>query len=120
MASTNLVLELSIILTVLMGWRFTLAEFAGAPVMVAILVLLFRAFLSRRLLQQARDQADKGVAGRMEGHAEMDMSLSGEDSIVARILSPKSFTAISHTFVMDWASVWLDIAGGLLIAGAIG
>src|SRR5207302_5839511 len=81
MASTNLVLELSIILTVLMGWRFTLAEFAGAPVMVMILVLLFRAFLSRRLLQEARAQANRGVTGRMEGHAEMDMSVSGNGSV---------------------------------------
>jgi uncharacterized membrane protein YraQ (UPF0718 family) len=120
MASTNLVVELSIILTVLMGWRFTLAEFAGAPVMVAILVLLFRAFLSPRLLREAKIQANKGVTGRMEGHAEMDMSVSGRGSIVARIVSPKGFTAISHYFVMDCAAVWLDIAGGLLIAGAIG
>ena len=57
MASTNLVVELSIVLTILMGWRFTLAEFAGAPIMVAILVLLFRAFLPRRLVRDARAQA---------------------------------------------------------------
>ncbi|HEX3664207.1 MAG TPA: permease [Rhizomicrobium sp.] len=119
MASTNLVLELSIILVVLMGWQFMLAEFVGAPIMVAFLVVLFRLFLSRRLLQEAKKQADKGVAGRMEGHAEMDMPVSGKASIVGRIVSPKGFTAISHYFVMDWASVWLDIALGLVIAGAI-
>ena len=119
MASTNLVAELSIILVILMGWRFMAAEFLGAPVMVAILVLLFRWLLPRRLVQQAKAQADKGIGGHMEGHAEMDMSVAGRDSIVRRILSPKGFTAISHYFVMDWVSVWIDIAGGLLIAGAI-
>jgi hypothetical protein len=119
MASTNLVLELSIIMTVLLGWRFTAAEFAGAPVMVAILVLLFRLFLPQRLLRAAKSQADKGIAGRMEGHAEIDMSVSGKGGIVRRILSPEGFTAVSHYFVMDWAMVWIDIVGGLVIAGAI-
>src|SRR5437868_7732338 len=47
MASTNLVMELSIILIVLMGWQFAAAELIGAPIMVAILVLLFRRFLSK-------------------------------------------------------------------------
>jgi uncharacterized membrane protein YraQ (UPF0718 family) len=55
----------------------------------------------------------------MEGHAAMDMSVGGEGSILARIISPKGFTAISHYFVMDWASVWIDIVLGLLIAGAL-
>ena len=49
----------------------------------------------------------------------MDMSVGGEGSILARITSPKGFTAISHYFVMDWASVWIDIVLGLLIAGAL-
>jgi hypothetical protein len=119
LASTNLVLELSIILIVLMGWRFMLAETIGAPLMVAILVMLFRAFLSRQLLHRARLQADYGVAGRMEGHAAMDMSVTDGGSLWQRITSEKGLTAISHYFVMDWAAVWLDIVGGLLIAGAL-
>src|SRR5438477_10882590 len=68
MASTNLVLELSIILIVLMGWQFMLAEVVGAFIMVAILVFLLRVFLRPELVQEARDQADRGIAGRMEGH----------------------------------------------------
>src|SRR5438105_12938674 len=55
----------------------------------------------------------------MEGHAAMDMSVGGEGSILARIMSPKGFTAISHHFVMDWVSIWIDIVLGLLIAGAL-
>jgi uncharacterized membrane protein YraQ (UPF0718 family) len=118
-ASTNLVLELSIILIVLMGWRFMAAEAAGALIMVAILVALFRALLSRGLLAEARRQAERGIAGRMEGHADMDMSVPEGGSLWRRIASPRGITAISHYFVMDWASVWMDIAGGLLIAGAM-
>src|SRR4030081_556447 len=119
MASTNLVAELSIIMLAFLGWQLTLAEFVGAPIMVALLVLLFRRFLNRELLEEAKAQADRGIAGRMEGHAEMDMSVSGGGTFWQRITSEQGFTEISHYFVIDWASVWLDIAGGLLIAGAL-
>ncbi|SRR5581483_3524779 len=118
LASTNLVAELGIIMAILLCWQFTLAEFLGGPVMVAILALLFRLFLKRHMVE-AREQADRGVAGRMEGHAAMDMSVTEGGTIWQRIVSPKGFTAISHYFAMDWAAVWLDIGGGLLIAGAL-
>jgi uncharacterized protein len=119
LASTNLVAELSIIMLVLLGWQLTLAEFIGAPIMVVLFVFLFRKFLSPRLLHEAKAQADRGIAGRMEGHAEMDMSVTEGGTLWQRITSPEGLTAISHYFVMDWASVWLDIVGGLLIAGAL-
>src|SRR2546430_2584218 len=120
LASTNLVAELSIILTVLMGWQFALAEFAGGPLMVVIIAVLFRIFLSRKLVREARQQADKGIKGVMEGHAEMDMSVENGRSLWQRLTSPEGITATSHYFVMDWAAVWKDIAVGLLIAGALG
>src|SRR5712672_3228672 len=119
MASTNLVVELAIIMLVFLGWQFTLAEFGGAPIMVALLVILFRLLLNRKLLGEAKEQADKGLTGRMEGHEEMDMSVSEGGALWQRITSEEGFTAISHYFVVDWASVWLDIAGGLIIAGAL-
>jgi uncharacterized membrane protein YraQ (UPF0718 family) len=118
LASTNLVAELSIILIVLMGWQFALAEFAGGLLMVALLAVLFRIFLSRKLVREARQQAEKGIKGSMEGHAEMDMSVEG-GSLWQRMTSKEGLTAISHYFVMDWLAVWKDIAGGLLIAGAL-
>src|SRR6266540_148847 len=117
-ASTNLVIELGIILALLIGWQFTLAEFVGGPLMILLLALLFRAFLTPRLVTAARHQAERGLTGSMEGHAEMDMSVT-EGPLIQRIRSPQGFTAISHSFVMDWAAIWKDIAGGLLIAGAL-
>jgi uncharacterized membrane protein YraQ (UPF0718 family) len=119
MASTNLVVELALIMLVFLGWQFTLAEFVGAPIMVVLLVVLFRSFLNRRLLDEAKEQADKGLIGRMEGHAEMDMSVKGEGTLWQRMTSEQGFTAISHYFVTDVVSVWMDIAGGLLISGAL-
>ena len=117
-ASTNLVIELGILLAVLLGWQFTLAEFVGGPIMIAIMALLFKLFLKPEMVDVARRQADRGLVGAMEGHAEMDMSVT-EGSLVARITSARGFTAISHYYVMDWASIWKDIAAGLLIAGAL-
>ena len=117
-ASTNLVLELGILLAVLMGWQFTLAEFIGGPLMIVILVFLFKVFLTPKIVEAARKQADRGLKGRMEGHAGMDMSVH-EGTIWQRMISSEGRTAISHFFVMDWASLWLDIGLGLLIAGAL-
>ncbi|HYB09538.1 MAG TPA: permease [Alphaproteobacteria bacterium] len=119
-ASTNLVLELGIIMAVLMGWQFTAAEFVGGPIMIVMLVIILRSVMNRRLIEEARRQADRGLQGRMEGHAGMDMSVGGEGSILARALSAEGFTAISHYFIMDWASIWIDVVLGLLIAGALG
>ena len=117
-ASTNLVLELGIVLWAMMGWRFTAATWAGGVVMIAILSTLLRIFFRKRLVEEARANADKGLAGRMEGHAEMDMALT-EGSVAQRLLSGKGFTMLSQNFVMEWASVWLDLVLGLLIAGAL-
>jgi len=119
MASANLVLELSIIMLAFLGWQFTVAEFIGAPLMVVFLVLLFRMFLGQHLREEAKKQADRGIAGRMEGHAEMDMSVAEGGSLWQRITSDRGLAAISHYFAMDWVSVWMDIVGGLLIAGAL-
>jgi len=118
-ASTNLVIELGIILALLMGWQFTAAEFVGGPVMIVILAVLFRLFMRSRLIEEARTQAEKGVAGSMEGHAAMDMSVPTQGSFLRRLFSPKGFTAVSHIYVMEWAAILRDVVLGLLIAGAI-
>src|SRR6201992_1171648 len=70
-ASTNLVVELGVILALLMGGQFTLAEFVGGPIMIVLLALVFRLVLRGRLVAAAAAQADRGLAGSMEGHAAM-------------------------------------------------
>src|SRR6266849_5584959 len=118
LASTNLVIELGIILIVLMGWQFAAAEFVGGILMVIFIALIFRFTLTSKLVNMAKTQAEKGLMGRMEGHTAMDMRVSG-GSFLSRLFSGRGFTAISNFFVMDWASVWVDIVLGLLIAGAL-
>ncbi|AOR30029.1 hypothetical protein BFF78_02120 [Streptomyces fodineus] len=118
-ASTNLVIELGVILAMLMGWQFTAAEFVGGPIMIVVLAVLFRVLLRERLLRQAREQAERGLAGSMEGHAAMDMSVGGKGGFVRRLLSREGLTSVSHIFVMEWAAILRDLVAGLLIAGAI-
>jgi uncharacterized membrane protein YraQ (UPF0718 family) len=119
-ASTNLVIELGIILALLLSWQFTVAEFVGGPIMIVLVAVAFRLFVRQRLIEAAREQADKGIAGSMEGHAAMDMSIQRGGSFWRRLLSPDGYTSVSHIFVGEWASVIRDIAVGLLIAGAVG
>jgi uncharacterized membrane protein YraQ (UPF0718 family) len=119
-ASTNLVIELGIILALLIGWQFTLAEFIGGPIMIVLVAVAFRLFVRQRLIQAARRQADKGLAGSMEGHAAMDMSVKSGGGLWQRLLSRDGYTSVSHIFVMEWAAVIRDVVIGLLIAGALG
>ncbi|MBV8561625.1 MAG: permease [Actinobacteria bacterium] len=118
-ASTNLVFELGIVIALLLGWQFVAGEFVGAPVMIVLLVLAFRAFLRPGLVEEARAEANQGRLGSMEGHAEMDMSAKAPGTWWQRLRTPAGFTATADYFVMDWAAVIRDIAIGLLVAGAL-
>jgi hypothetical protein len=117
-ASTNLVFELGLVLLVLLGWQFLAAEFAGGLLMIAILALLFKYTLRARMVDSARVQAEKGLVGKMEGHGEMDMSIT-DGPFLGRLLSARAFTAISHYFYMDLASLGQDLLLGFLISGAL-
>jgi uncharacterized membrane protein YraQ (UPF0718 family) len=117
-APTNLV-ELSVILALLTGWQFTAAESAGGPIMIVVLAVLFRLVLREGLLNRAREQAEHGIAGSMEGHAAMDMSVQARGGFARRLFSRDGFTSESHIFVMEWAAILRDLVVGLLIAGAI-
>lgn len=119
-ASTNLVIELGLILALLLGWQFTLAEFVGGPLMILFLALLFRRFLTAKLRDAARAQADKAIAGSMEGHAAMDMSVTATGSFWRRLARPAGLTSVSHNFVMEWAAILRDLVIGLVIAGMAG
>lgn len=116
-ASTNLVVELGIILWLLIGWRSTLAELVGGLVVIVVVALLLR-LLPASLVDEGRRQDDRGLAGSMEGHAAMDMSVDGQGGFLQRLLSPAGSTSVAQIFVMEWAAVLHDLVIGLLLAGA--
>ena len=118
-ASTNLVVELGIVLAVLLGWQFTAAEFVGGPVMIVVVAVCFRLFVRTDVIEAARQQAARMVPGVMEGHAAMDMSIASSGSPLRRLRSRAALTSVSHVFVMEWAAVIRDVAIGLLVTGAL-
>ena len=117
-ASTNLVVELSVLLCVLLGWQFMAAEFVGGPIMIALLVVLLRATLRPRLIEAARAHAALGLAGRMEGHAAMDMSLHEGTFLAKAHLAPRHHR--HQPLLLDGLVLALpDVALGLLISGIL-
>ena len=117
-AATNLVLELGVLLWVLMGWQFAVAEFVGGPLMIVFVALLLRLFVDKGTQCEAIAIAERGVAGAMEGHAAMSMHAQA-GTWRERLTSRSGWVAISHNYVMNWAMLWRDIAAGVLIAGAL-
>jgi len=117
-ASTNLVIELGLILFILLGWQFLVGELSGGVIMIVVLTLVFRFTLRPRLVEEARAQAEKGLRGRMEGHGAMDMSVT-EGPFLRRLVSARAFTAISHYYFMNIASIWTDLLIGFLVSGAL-
>ena len=117
-ASTNLVVELSVLIGVMLGWRFMAAEFVGGPIMIALVVILLRVTVRPKVIDAARKQAAKNLPGKMEGHAAMDMSLH-TGTFWQKLTSNKGYTATTHYYWMDWYSLWPDILGGLVISGCL-
>src|ERR1700730_15023977 len=118
-ASTNLVFELGLVLLILLGWQFVAAEFAGGLLMAVILWIIFKLTLRERMVDAARRQAERGVFGSShEAHGEVDMSIT-DGPFLARLFSPRAFSAISHAFYMDLYAVYIDLGLGFLIAGAL-
>ena len=118
-ASTNIVFELGLVLLILLGWQFLGAELAGGVLMVVLLAFIFRLTLRRSLVDAAHAQAERGLVGKMEGHAAMDMSVT-DGPLLRRAFSGRAFTSISQYFFMNVYSLWIDLLLGFVIAGALG
>jgi uncharacterized membrane protein YraQ (UPF0718 family)/YHS domain-containing protein len=112
-ASTNLVWELGLVLWVLIGWQFTLAEYVGGIVMIVLMTLLLRLFISPRLEAQARQHAAEADAGHVHHAAARRMSIR------ERLTSVSAWSDVAHNFRGDWQMVYREIAIGFLLAGFI-
>jgi hypothetical protein len=112
-ASTNLVWELGVVLWVLIGWQFTVAEYLGGLVMIVLMALLLRLFVSRPLEDRAREHAERASAG---GHDHG--SLASPGGWRERLLSVEGWTAVAGNFRSDVTMLWKEITLGFLLAGA--
>jgi hypothetical protein len=113
-ASTNLVIELGAVIWVLIGWQFTLAEFVGGLILIAVMTLLLRLFVSKRLEKEARSHAQQADSGHQHHSA-------GEAlSIRQRLHSISAWSDVAHNFRNDWSMVYKEIVAGFFLAGFIG
>ncbi len=114
-ASTNLVWELGLVLWVLMGWQFTLAEYVGGIVLIALMAVLLRRFVSPRLEEQARRHAQQAQEGHQH-HSGGEAELGWRE----RLASRDAWADVAANFRGDWTMLWKEIAIGFLLAGFIG
>jgi uncharacterized protein len=113
-ASTNLVIELGVVIWVLIGWQFTLAVFVGGLVLIVLMAVLLRLFVSRRLEAQARAHAREADAGHEHETASTELSLR------ERVTSIDAWTDVAQNFRHDWSMLWKEITIGFLVAGFVG
>jgi uncharacterized membrane protein YraQ (UPF0718 family) len=112
-ASTNLVWELGLVLWVLIGWQFALAEYVGGIVMIALMALLLRAFVSRGLEQRAREHARRAKSGHHHSSA------GGRMSWRQRLASASAWSDVAHNFRGDWQMLYKEIIAGFVLAGFV-
>jgi uncharacterized membrane protein YraQ (UPF0718 family)/YHS domain-containing protein len=113
-ASTNLVWELGLVIWILLGWQFTLAEFVGGIVLIALMAVLLRLFVSPRVEQAAREHAERAQADHQHHVAGEQMSWR------RRLTSASAWSDVAHNFRGDWQMLWKEITIGFLLAGFIG
>jgi uncharacterized membrane protein YraQ (UPF0718 family)/YHS domain-containing protein len=112
-ASTNLVWELGLVLWLLIGWQFTLAEYLGGIVMIVLMTLMLRLFVSRRLEREARAHAQAADSGHQHHSA------GGQMSVRERLTSMSAWSDVAHNFRGDWQMLWKEISLGFLLAGFV-
>ncbi len=115
-ASTNLVWELGLVLWVLIGWQFALAEYVGGIIMIALMALLLRRFVPPRLEEQARAHAQQAQAGHEHDHGGGEKVRGWRE----RLTSADAWAEVGGNFRGDWGMLWKEITIGFLLAGFIG
>ena len=113
-ASTNLVWELGLVIWILIGWQFTLAEFVGGVVLIVLMAILLRFFVSPKLEEQAREHAK----GAQVGH--IHLSSESKGGWKEKTTSVEAWSDVAHNFRGDWKMLWKEITIGFLLAGFIG
>ena len=112
-ASTNLVIELGLILWQLMGWQFTLAEWLGGVILIALMTLLVKLTYPARTVEEGRAFEEDARVNAMDHGNE----LAPGRSLGQKLRSPQGWVYVAHYVAMDWSMLWRDMIGGFIIAG---
>jgi uncharacterized protein len=113
-ASTNLVWELGLVIWILIGWQFTLAEFVGGILLIGLMAILLRRFVSPQLEERAREHAQQAQAGHVHHSSESERGWR------ERLTSIDAWSDVAYNFRADWTMLWKEITIGFLLAGFIG
>jgi uncharacterized membrane protein YraQ (UPF0718 family) len=113
LASTNLVLELSLILWIMMGWQFVVAEFLGGILLVTIMSILMMLFAPLADFERKRKELNQSSEKEQDGHgAEHD-----DEDIVSDPKTLAGWRAASRAFVSEWNMIGRDLIIGVVISG---
>ena len=125
-ASTNLVVELGIVLVVLMGWQFAASEFVGGAIMIVLLVLLGGVFLGGRRVAAARERLNELTAGSSDAHEHhepgdhgdhRDSSASPADGWRTRIRDRGAWADAATYTMSDLTMLRRELVLGYVVAG---
>ena len=112
LASTNLVVELGIIIAIFLGWQFVVGEYVGGVLLILLMWGLVRVTRAIAPIEEARSRAQAEQGDEDSGQTE------GRDW-KNRITSKQRWAEVAQRYVMEWAMVWKDVTVGFTIAGII-
>ena len=107
LASTNLVIELGIIISIFLGWQFVVGEYVGGILLIGISWILIRLINPKKLIEKARKNLENEDDDEMDGSKDWKKQIKNEDS----------WARVAKKYKMEWQMVWKDVTVGFTIAG---
>lgn len=109
LASTNLVIELGIIISIFLGWQFVVGEYVGGILLIVICWILIRVINPKKLIAKARKNLE----------SESDDENMDKKDWKQQIQSENSWARVAKKYKMEWQMVWKDVTVGFTIAGIV-
>jgi len=109
LASTNLVIELGIVISIFLGWQFVVGEYVGGILLILFSWLLISLIRPKRLIKNARKRLNTSTQDQHDQ----------QRSITKKIKSGESWAKVGKQYSMEWKMVWKDVTVGFTIAGII-
>ncbi len=110
LASTNLVIELGVVISIFLSWQFVVGEYVGGVLLIILMMIIVKMTISKKLVDQAR-----GKAKEQEGRQPQSDSTSWKKLIKSK----EGWVKVANKYLMEWKMVWKDVTIGFTVAGII-
>lgn len=110
LASTNLVIELGIIISIFLGWQFVVGEYVGGILLILICWGLIRIINPKKLIAKARKNLE---------NEDDDNIIDDSKNWKKQIQKEDSWARVAKKYKMEWQMVWKDVTVGFTIAGIV-